>query len=418
MVGAICRTKNLVSKVIKEDIKKFAASTVDYTPKGAEKFSHVRFGSTENPNYSHEIVSFFDKDSNIIGRVSRETGKPDIYTEYGPWEYANSIFDPSKTTVSKYRKITSVAVSRNKAVPQGQEVVVGGETGFRFNLTKDNNLPMLPKNNIFTHVLSEESQHITKTTSRFNLSKECEKLDSETLFTGITRKYGNSPEIPSQISLKTNNKVIKNGIHSVDTTSTNLFLQKNAKDVKIQSYDGDGQTINKIINNPFAQYLYLRPEVKAKYLTKRFAKERGLTSLNIKSSVDLSNSNSAAYFSPNKGYICYEKPNAIVPSTAAHEVEHAYQHALVGQNGNINPTSFEQRSLKLLGECPKAKKIEAKSYEKAIENYPTNLNEVENLREYTPYWENELEKGARFREEQFEQYDNYPYRSIMEKIGF
>ena len=413
MVSAICATKILLSNVVKKDIKKLVTPMIEYTPRGAKSFSHVRFGSTENPNYSHEIVSFFDKDSNIIGRVSRETGKPDIYTEYEPWENIDSAYD----SITKYRKIKRVAVSRNKVVPQCH-VVTGGETGFKFNLTKDNDLPMLPNSNIFTHVLSEELQHVYKKTPRFNLSKECEVADQTILFTGITRKYGNNPEIPNQISLKTNDLVIKNGIPGSNTTSANLFLQKTAKDVKIESYEGDVYTISEIIKNPFAPYLYLRPEVKAKYLTRWYARERGLKPLNIKTTIKLNNGNSQANFSPYKGVVCYEKPYAIVPSTAVHEGEHAYQHALAGQNGKINPTSYEQRALKLLGKCPETKKAEAKSYEDAIDNYPKNLNEITNLREYPPYWENKLEKGARFKQEQFEQYDNYPYRNFIEETGF
>lgn len=417
MVNAVCATKILLSKVIKSDLKNLVYPMIEYTPRGAKTFSHVRLGSTENPNYSHEIVSFFDKDSNIIGRVSRETGKPDIYTEYGPWKFIEEYIDSIFNISTKYRKIKRVAVSRGKAVPQCQ-IVSGGESGFRFDLTKDSDLPMLPQNNIFTHVLSEELQHIFKKSTRFNVSKECEEADRTILFTGITRKYGNNPEIPTQINIKTNDLVIRDGAFNRNTTSADLFLQKTAKDVKIQSCDGDKNTINEIINNPFSQYLYLRPKVKAKYLTRWFAKDRGLAPLNIKSSVEPNEGSSAACFLPNNGKVCYEKQYSIVPSTAAHEVEHAYQHALAGQNGKINSTSYEERALKLLGECPETKRIEAEGYENAIENYPKNLNEISNLREYSPYWENKLEKGARLREEQFEQYDKYPYNYVIEDTGF
>ena len=413
MISTNCTRKVLLSNVVKKDIKKLVTPMVEYTPRGATKYSHVQFSSPENPNYSHEIVSFFDKDSNIIGRVSRETGKPDIYTEYGAWENLDSTYD----SVTKYRKIKRVAVSRNKAVPESH-IVVGNETGFRFDLQKDSDLPMLPKNNVFTHVISEELQHLYKKMPRFNLSKECEEADRTVLYTGITRRYGNNPEIPNQISLKTNDMVFKNGTCGRGTTSTNLFLQKSGKDVKINSYEGDKYTINEISKNPFAPYFYLRPEVKAKYITKRCAKERGLTPLNIKSSVKLNDGNSGAYFSSNKGEVCYEKKDEIVPSTAAHEIEHAYQHALAAQNGKTNPTSYEKRAFNLLGKCPKTKKVEAESYENAIENYPRNLDEIKNLREYLPYWDNELEKGARFRQKQFESYDNYPHRDIIEETGF
>ena len=418
MVNAICATKILLSKVIKNDIKNLVNPMIEYTPKGAKTFSHVRFGSTENPNYSHEILSFFDKNNSIIGRVSRETGKPDIFTEYGEWKYLDKYIDSKFNTYLKSRIIKKVAVAKNKVIPQCN-IVTGPETGFKFNLTKDTDLPMLPQNNIFTRVLSEDLQHVYRKSQRFNLNKGCEESNCTILFTGISRKYASSSEIPAQIKLKDCDIGILDGIYDKNITSTYLFLNKRAKDIKIKSYEGNEYLIDNLINNPFSPYLYLRPEVKAKYLTKWFAKKRGLTPLNIKSSIKLNDSsNSQAYFTSYIGEVCYERPYAIVPSTAAHEVEHAYQHALAGQNGKINPTPYEQRALKLLGECPETKRIEAKSYENAIENYPKNLDGIENLRKYVPYWDNELEKGSRLRESEFVQYDNYPYRDVIEDTGF
>ena len=412
MVNAIGATsKILLSKVVKNDIKNLMLPMIEYVPKGAKKFSHVQFGAASNPKYSHEIVSFFDKDSNLIGRVSRETGKADIYTEYGPWEYLDSIVSNAST---KFRKIKRVSVSKNKALPQ-DELVQGSETGFKFNLLKDKDLPLIPKNNRFLKILSEKLQCIEEYIPRFNLSKASEKISPEISYTGITRKYAQSSEIPNQICIQTVN-ARNNNIES--KTLTNIFLKKEAKDVRIESFDSNSLIFEEITDNPFAQYLYLRPEIKAKYLTRAFAKKRGLTPLNIKSTVKIDNGNNGAYFESSKGEICYTKQNMITPSTSAHETDHAYQHALAAQNGKAELTPYEERAVKLLGECPKEKRTEAKIYEDAINNYPKNLEEIENLRKYPSYWNNELEKASRKREAMFEQYDDYPFSYFINETGF
>ena len=109
--------------------------------------------------------------------------------------------------------------------------------------------------------------------------------------------------------------------------------------------------------------------------TKSLLAEKGLKSLNIKIH-PYSNKVSSyvyGYFSSPESEICYGKrllneTSEEVIDTVAHEVEHAYQYALIGRLGKGN-TSYENEALKKLGEIPKEKRAEAIDYAIAKERY-------------------------------------------------
>ena len=415
-------SKKLLSKTLYQDIKCFSNTVFDYIPQNAKTFSRVKIGKENDSSYIQEIISFFDKDKNIISRRITETGKDDIFVEYSAWQTIENLFGTQNT---KKRTIKRIAISKNKAVPDiKNEVVQGPYTGFKFNLTKDYlPIPALPQNNKHAKILSEELQYVKDSTLRFELSKIRENTPHELETYIIKRKYKNSPEIPSEINIHSYSSSYPNLYDlnpTVHTTSLNLYLKKEAKDIKLVDISGNNfDIIEQLHNNPFSQYIYLRPEVKAKYYTRFFSKRRGILPLNIKTYVNSKDvsENAAAHFNPFNGEIHYGNYKYLKPSIAAHEVEHGYQHALSGQNQR-NVTPYEKNAFNLLGPCPKEKSSEVQIYEQAFDNYPKNLDKIENLREYLPYWLNDAEVGARKMEQQYKQFDIYPFSKIIDETGF
>lgn len=281
----------------------------------------------------------------------------------------------------------------------------------------------MPQNNKYVKILKEELQHVKKRT-HFNLSKTIEQENkSDIEFNIIKRTYTNSKEIPSHISLQKGQSKYLNIQDSKpvinNKSNVEISLKKEAKDIKILGITGnDAKLIEEIYNNPFCNYMYLRPDVKAKYYTRFFVKEKGLLPLNIKSIANSKkvSKNSAAHFNPFEGEVHY-KNEYITPSTAAHEVEHAFQHSLIGKDqSGFSP--FQKRAFNLLGSCTKNEKSKALRYKKANDNYPRDLSNITNLREYPPYWKNGLERGAREYEELYQEFDRYPFSDLLIVAGF
>lgn len=434
--------KFLLEKIPKTKINGFNKLNVEFIPPRACEFSMAKIGKQGDENYLQEIISFYDKNDNIINRFIRESKKNDIFIEYSPWTYSSDVkwgFRRAKT-----RKITRMSVNRNKA-KQDIKVYKG------FELTKDNAIPFMPLNNKNAKIISEELLLVQDDALKFDLMKdryvkrlyhrgfrldkgEIIERDPNEIYipkpqnkiesTIIKRSYGKSQEIPDHISLKTHSLSNNLGEVNIDKSGADLYLKKEAKDVKLtnfESYNSDEYAA--IADNPFAAYMYLRQQTKGKYLERFFAKRKGILALNVKTYVNSNEvaQNAIGHFSPWNCQI-HIKSGYNKPSLHAHEIEHLFQHvssgrALLTEFGNIVGDYTQKKGAKLLGKCPENLMAEGNRYTHGIIHYPhTSANE--NLRENSSYWLNELEVGARNEEQKWIQYDHLPHTELMNQVNF
>jgi len=436
--------KVLLEKIPKTKINKEQNLSVLNIPHEAREYSFAKIGKIEDPSYSQEIFSFYNKDGNIINRFIRESKKNDIFVEYSPW---NCVVDEEfSINAFKTRQITKMSVNKNKA-KQNIQVYKG------FQITKDNAIPFMPLNNKNARIISEELQCIRNNAPRFDLVKDSyikrhyykgfrldkgeiiERAPNEIFkpkpdkieYRSIKRFYGKSQEVPEHISMKTHYLSNNFGERVIDKSGADLYLKKEAKDVKLinlESYNSDSYA--RIENNPFAAYMYLSPKTKGKYLQRFFAKRKGILPLNVKTYVNSKEvtQNAAAHFDPSNCQV-HTKNVYITPSTIAHETEHAFQHALAGRYYLVECPGYmdfladytAKKGAKLLGKCPENLMAEAKVYINGIHSYP-RTSKTEILRNNPDYWFNELEVGARNEEQKWVQYDRLPHTTMMNKVNF
>lgn len=433
--------KVLLEKIPKTKINKEQSLSVLNIPPEAREYSFAKIGKIEDPAYSQKIFSFYNKDGTIINRFIRESKKDDIFIEYSPWTCSTDL--PWNFRRAKTRKITRMSVNRNKA-EQDIKIYKG------FELTKDNAIPFMPLNNKNAKIISEELQFVQDDAPRFDLVKDSYakrfyyrgfRLDkgeiiernpnelfkpkpSNIKYYNIKRTYGKSQEIPEHISLKTHSLSNNSGEINIDKSGANLYLKKEAKDVKLTNFESyNSNSYAEIENNPFAAYMYLRPQTKGKYLERFFAKRKGVLPLNVKTYVNSNEvaQNAAAHFSPSKCQI-HVKGKYNIPSTYAHENEHLFQHTLAGrynltEYGNVVGDYTQKKGAKLFGKCPENLMAEGNRYTHGIIHYP-HTSPNENLRENPSYWLNELEVGARNEEQKWLQYDYLPHTELMNRLNF
>lgn len=428
--------KVLLEKAPRRPISEYS-SDFEFIPPQAREFSHVRIGKPEDPKYLQEVFNYYDRDGNLINQLMRETGKNDIFIEYSPWQNLFGIND-------KARKITRMSVSRNKAKP---EVEMYG----RFRLTKDRCTPFMPLNNKNAKIVSEELQQIETKKQRFNLIKDryIEKeyykgfelakeprvvlndanftpATTDIRYSGITRSYGKSQEIPEHISIRNNELNLVYGERNY--SGADLYLKKQAKDVKITDFRSyNSYKYAQMPNNPFLAYLYLRPQTKAKYLGRFFAKDKGILPMNVKIITNSNEvaENAAGHFLASKCQI-HLKNEFNSPLTICHEMEHAKQYSLIGQYRFTTCPGFmpyistrtEIRAANLFGPCQGFKQMrKGKIFENAHNSYP-ELSSNEDLLANPRYWNNELEVGARASELEWIKYDTYPHSSVISLTNY
>ena len=112
---------SLLSKFQHEPIKKFNHHVITRIPKNATNFSTATIGKSGNSYYRKEIITFYDKNNNIIQRIIRESDKDDILKTYqnttrelDEFEKSLNINPPKDRIVTTYRCKSPFLVQRDQ----------------------------------------------------------------------------------------------------------------------------------------------------------------------------------------------------------------------------------------------------------------------------------------------------------------
>ncbi len=341
----------LITKIKRADIKSLDGSKFWRAPENAERYDYAQIGKKSDENFSKEVISFYDSWGKLISRIFRENGKN---TKMRKYQYAclrnkktltDFIFDSSRIT----ENVNDAAFNLG-----GRWKKVSEETHWinqLFGLKKEGKTPIAFRTRHVDYDVNTDSiNSITLTQYPATHSgKHSKKF--------ITGKFQETPD----------------GIKLLEAVySKNLNLDFTDKYLTYRFFDlfsPEGLTI----------------------FTKGLLKNKGLAPLNIivePNSLfvhykDLACFNSEfgkIYFAKKllKGYDLFD-----IVDTAAHEVEHAMQHALIGRRGKGN-TKYERDALRLLGELTDPKEqqeaihyaIANEEYSGSGDKYINNLLEV------------------------------------------
>lgn len=351
-------------------------------PENADTFTIVKVGKTNDPNYFKEITSFYDQKGRIVKRCTKGS---DINNQVKDYEHdfyglANKSnlnilgADTRKITTQEY-VIPEELREFKKAHPEMSQYIIGK--------WKTKSQEFQAVSTLYEGSYTRYPKKLTIIKNTFNQDNP-EKLAAEMVEYPFTRGY--EPQSAKKVlGLELE---VKNGIpHIIGTNQTT--------NIKIPT------------NDEFLPFrLYVDRTAQKVALTRHFLKKKGLEKLdlNIEPNSSSVGKNTYGCFSATNEKIAYREPSKFFSEAdvVAHEVEHAYQHSLIGRVGKGN-TSYEEKCAKLLPEIKsETLKKEALDYVEANEKYP-NLKELNDLSYeemlkspiYKEYRNNLLEVNAR-----------------------
>ena len=343
-------------------------------PEAADTFNIVKVGKANDPNYFKEITNFYNKEGKLVKRCTKGS---DINNQTKDYEYDFycHVNEPNpniygaetrKVTTQEY-VITPELKELKKTHPEMSQYIYGEWR------TKSQELQAVSK--LYKGDYTRYPKKLTVIKNTFNQDIP-DRMTAEMVEYPFTRGY--EPQSTKKIlGLELE---IKNDIpHIIGTNQTT--------NVKIPTND-------KFL--PFR--LYIDREAQQVALTRYFLKKRGLENLNIRIETNSKavEENAAAHFSSINGTIAYKKISKYSPQvgTVSHEVEHAYQHSLIGRIGKAN-TEYEKKCAEIFPKIEsKTMKKEALDYAKARDKYP-KLSRTEDLSQNKDYYDNLLEIKAR-----------------------
>lgn len=332
-------------------------------PADVKTYNYVKVGKKSDCGFSREIVSFFDSQKRLIARIFQENG---LNVKQRLYSYKR------KTRIIKTKEYSTARLPENFKVNKslcnkiGDWLNVSVETQLKYkviNCIKDGKkaLQLLTKR-IDYDPKNMDFEHITFTKYPLNL--------------GFGKKS--------------------------DKQVLSVKLNKGNKDVDILDFNKtDNVKVDK--NDEFLKYRILDPRTYdgLKYLTFKFLKDKHLDKLLIRvfpfdESVG---KNSLGYFSAYKAQISYNPSledyySEDVVAVAAHETEHALQHALIGRVGK-GQNLYERDALREYGPIEYSDKDFRKAIEYSVarDEYPA-ISSTEDLSKNRRYNENLLEVDA------------------------
>ncbi len=350
--------------LVKEDnvaIDKFSKDISIKTPKEAETYSYVSIGRKSDNDFSREVISFFDSQKRLIGRLFKENGVN------------------VKQRLYSYKKKTRIIQTKEYSTARLPET-------YRANTDICNNLGDW-------HVVSLEKQIKEKVSEFVKEGKKALQL--------LTRRVDYDPKDMDFEQITYTKYPLNLGFgKKSDKQVLSAKIKKGNKDVEILELK---QTANLDESDEFLKYRILDPRTAdgMEYLTYKFLRDKNLDKLYLRVyplDPDVGK-NSAGYFSARKSQICYSPVlenyySEDVVAVVAHETEHAYQHSLIGRIGKgIN--SYENEALREFGPIEYGDNNFRKSIEYAIarDEYPS-CSATEDLSNNRLYQENLLEVDA------------------------
>lgn len=356
-LGLKQKTYKLLEKTKRVAIGKFPKDSWA-VPDDADTFTRVRIGKTADKNYWHEIVSFFNKDGKIIKQCEKSSDKPRLIRTF---EHGFTLTD--KTVGISTKKITTEKwLSDAAGISRWHTVSVEDQFVHLLPLQKDENYRFPRK------------VHINKT--EYDIASEGDRFS--VTMTEYPANYGVEPKSAKKVMGVTLD-VKEDGIPEIVGT--------------VQS-----ENVQFPVDDKFLAFRFLTGKHKQESLTKFLLREKGLEGANVSvstSSYHVSD-NASACFNSVFGAIYFKTvPTLSLPaSTAAHEVEHAYQYAQIGRlNGGMS--KYEKHCASIYPPLTdSAEKSEAVKYLQASINYPS-LSPTEDLSKNMAYQNNYLEVKAR-----------------------
>lgn len=354
-------TKLLV-RTDRADIAEFSKD-VGSIPKEAKTYSYVKVGKKSDNNFSREVISFFDSQKRLISRVFQENG---VNVKQRLYSYKRH------TRTIKTRKYSTDRLPKE----------------YRENLKIFNSLGDWT-------VVSIEKQIKERFAGFVKDGKKALQL-------WIRRVDLNPKDTDVQQITYTKYPLNLGWGKKSDKKFFSATIKKENKDVKILDMNySENLKIDK--NDEFLKYRILDPRTHdgLEYLTYKLLRDKNLNKLYIRVypfSDDVAK-NSSGYFSAIKSQISYSPTLANyysddVVAVAAHEVEHAYQHSLIGRVGKAANT-YEYDALRELGPIEYGDEKFRKSIEYSIarDEYPV-YSDTEDLSKNRLYNENLLEVDA------------------------
>ena len=371
----------LLEKTILTDAQSVAKMFDYIIPAESSQCTYVKVGKKSDLSFSREIISFCDEHGKLLKRFFRQNGeniKANSYKYNDDLRTVNFLtFDISRLSPA-FAKTQEIRNKYGVWVKQATEYQIVRDV---FKLYKNGKTAksVFFRRVDYAHDANPDKQKITFT--RFPLTLGFGKKSDKVVVSGVVNLRPNEVELS-------------------DLSTTPNFVP----DMK----------------DEFLKYRFIdiRTDKGIRYLTKDFLREKNLDCLNIyisPSSFKVSQ-NSSGHFSTFNREICFsknlaEKSTSSVVDIAAHEVEHAYQHSLIGRRGSGN-SRYETDAMKNLGALTPEEIKPAAEYAIARDGYPT-LSDTENLRENELYWNNKLEVDARKAGakavKRFEQSSNYEF---------
>ena len=348
----------LVTRQDYTPIDKFANSYNITIPQNADTFSYVKIAKTDNEDSTKEVITIFNKQKQPISRNILKNGV------FKSRQFISYFVNTKKILTEKFISFGDNSIYSKK--PIGAWTSVG---------TKE------------FHILSYplyKGKGYSVTSKYITPVKD---------FDAPSNKYVliKHPDIikKSKKAKKSGKKQFLSVILSDKYQCVELSNLKYSKDLNLD------------INDKFLPYRILNPKSASgvRALTEYYIKQKGLERLEIPVYTGYCEKDgSRGFFRSAKGEIGYDldelrydSPESFV-NTVAHEVEHAWQHALAGRAGfDVDP--YEKRARILLGELTDPKEIvAAEKYAEAIRIYPNmNVTSAKDPR----YYENLLEVDAR-----------------------
>ena len=320
-------------------------------------FTHVKVGRKNDSKYNREILTFYDKNNNMINRIfignniNKQSREYKYSMEY-PKDYPN-------IPVAERKHIKVKEWFNNEGWKPIKE-----EDQFVYTMdSKSDKKPKKLQINSNVYDYSHDKVRINASMTEYPTTRGVESADA----------YKHA-----FVEMEMDNEIPK--IKQIFNT-TNVNISKDDK---------------------FLPYRFLLEEKKQISLAHEALKEEGIDNLgiNVKISPSCVPKNSSGFFDSYFGNIWFRK---ILRKThpirlTAHEVDHAKRYAMIGRLGKRR-SPFEQKAEEKLGLITDLNEQE-KSYEYLIasENYP-KLEPNENLRINKDYWDNELEVLARKKED-------------------
>lgn len=314
-------------------------------PKEASSFSLVQVGKKSDSNFIKEVMTYFDKDGKIIERLFRQDG---INTKQRLYSYG----DRSREIIT--RDFVHPKVAKGYTISNALRNLGGSW-----------------RKKISELQIIEEYPNLAK-----SIDPKYEGKNPIRLFTKKV-EYANADDIDSVRKFRFTHSHINLGVQNPSEKKViSGTIYKNGNKIELNDVQKtDNLDLN--LDDKFLKYRFVDPrsDEGIKLISDYYIKQKGLEPLSIRvfpSSGSIKESDTLGYFC--NGEICYSKRLQNMGSkesidTAAHEVEHAYQHAQIGRIGKGN-TRYETEAEHLLPEIKDDEIKEAVKYSIARDVYP------------------------------------------------